>query len=304
MWANIPPGGARTATIGLRFATDAYEHIGRVDVVLKAMRLKANDVNRRKLLSALLDPAFDLDGAIAFGTDYVVDNVKDPLGFASCFPTAEHLFPILAGVTPPNAAFCGRSNDLAMLPDADAFRAEVGRLVARLRAYEHAGTEAVCRIEFAGHGFTLVLRTAAAGPPAMHIEVIESLAHSCAIHKSLRRRPLDFTDACDALVEMADDDYPTREEGAGFFGWNAEAIFLHDAGDPEDDDYPLSSYDGQVNAAPGEYFPCTKMKWWCHPLAATAVRDWCDLAERRLASLERAFPGKPQGGREAKRTRR
>lgn len=296
MWAVQP----QAATIGERFSPANF-HKGRLDVVLKAMGLKANVVNRGKLMSVLLDPAFDLAGAIAVGTDYVVSNVRDPLEFSSCFPTAEHLFPILAGVTAPNAAFSGQSNALAAVADGSTFRAEVRRLIARIQAYGNAGTEAVCRIEFAGHGFTLVLRHPVAGQAAMQIELIESLAHACAIHDCLENDPFDPADACTSLLGMASDRFRTRRRSADFFGWNAEAIFLHDAGDPDDEGYPLSSYDGEVNAADGEYFPRTKMKWWCHPLAANGLQDWWTMGENRLTALETAFPGAVQGGRAPKR---
>ncbi|MEV0650980.1 hypothetical protein AB0I28_37585 [Phytomonospora sp. NPDC050363] len=300
MWGIQPPGGVQTTTIGERFSPDFF-HTGRLDVVLKAMRMRANDVNRWKLMSALLDPAFDLAGAIGIGDQYVVSSVKDPLGFASCFPTAEHLFPVLAGVNAPNAAFCGQSNALMALPDGTTFRAEVGRLIARIQAYELAGTEVVCRVEFAGHGFILVLRHPVAGQAPMQIELIESLAHSSAIHDCLQNDPFDTGEACTSLQRMASERYRTRKRGARFFGWRAKAIFLHDAGDPDEEDYPLSSYDGEANAANGEYFPCTKMKWWCHPLAGNGLQTWWTMAENRLTALETAFPAPVQGGRAPKR---
>src|ERR1043165_1895909 len=301
MWAV--QGVAPPVTIGEGLSPDVF-HTARLNTVLKAMRMRANALNRAKLMSALLDPAFDLDGALAIGHDYLLSNIRDPLGFAACFPTAEHLFPILTGVTAANAAFHGQSNALTELPDAPSFRAEVARLVARIQAYLNAGTEAVCRIEFAGHGFVLVLRHPVAGQAAMQIELLESLAHSSAMHECLENDPLDPAAACTALTRMASDTYRTRKRGAGFFGWRAKAIFLHDAGDPGDDGYPLSSYASEANAANGEYFPRTKIKWWCHPIAATGLQDWQTMAEARLTSLETAFPGADQGGRPPKRQKR
>lgn len=300
MWAALAPGGAQHLLIGEHFSPDNF-HTGRLDVVLKAMGLKANRLNRWKLMSVLLDPAFELNGAIAAGAQFVVNYVKDPLDFASCFPTAEHLFPILAGVNAPNAAFCGQNNNILALPDVATFQAEVARLVARIQAYENAGTESVFRIEFAGHGFTLVLRAIGGAHAGMRIELIESLAHSCAIHNSLRYDPFDPAEVCTALTRMASSRHARRLRGADFLGWNGDAIFLHDAGDPGDDDYPLSSYDGQQNAAVGEYYPRTRMKWWCHPLAVNGLQSWMTLGVNRLGALELAFPGRAQGGPPAKR---
>lgn len=296
MWAALPPA----ATIGARFSPVNF-HQGRLDVLLKAMGLKANVGNRWNLMSLLLDPAFNLAGAIGVGREYILSNVRQPLEFAACFPTGEHLFPILTGVTAPNAAFHGQSNGLMALPDSATFLAEVNGLITQIQAYEHAGTAAVCRIEFAGHGFTLILRRPAPHQ-AMRIELIESLAHTSAIHEGLRW-PQIFAVAgvCTSLQEMASDGYPTRKRGALFFGWRAKGIFLHDAGDPDEDGYPLSSYSGEVNAIHGEYFPCTKMKWWCHPLAANGLQDWWTMAEDRLTALEIAFPGAAQGGPPPKR---
>ncbi|WP_285664765.1 hypothetical protein [Actinorhabdospora filicis] len=301
------------ATIGDQLNPGAFG-AARLNALLRNFTTTASPANRWKLADVLLDPAFAFDDALALAADIgngmLRENIRDPVTFASCYPTAQHLFPLLSGIAAQpgesseqlanraagGAAVQGQSNGIAALPDANTFRAEVGRLVASMQGYAAAGNEAVFRVEFAGHGFTLVLRHPQAGQPGLHVELIESLAHSASMDDSLRQPGRDPGAVYQALQDMADDDHDTRVSGAEAFGWNADALFLHDAGQPGQAGYPISSYPGQANAIVGEYFPRTRMKWWANPLSPTAVGDWRTQAESRLTRLEALFAQAAGGG--------
>lgn len=307
------------ATIGEQLDPGTFG-AARLNALLRNFTTTASPANRWKLADVLLDPAFAFEDALALAADIgngmLRDNIRDPVTFASCYPTAQHLFPLLSGIAAQpgetgeqladraatGAAAQGQSNALAALPDANTFRAEVGRLVASMQGYQAAGNEGVFRVEFAGHGFTLVLRHPQPGQPGLHVELIESLAHAASMDASLRQ-PGRAPDAVhQALRDMASDDHDTRVAGAEVFGWNADALFLHDAGQPGQPGYPISSYPGQANALVGEYFPRTRMKWWANPLSAQAVGDWRAQAESRLTRLEALFAqAASDGGRRKRR---
>lgn len=306
------------ATIGEQLNPQTFG-AARLNALLRNFTTTASPANRWKLADVLLDPAFAFEDALALAADIgngmLRDNIRDPVTFASCYPTAQHLFPLLSGIAAQpgetseqladraaqGAAAQGQSNALAALPDANTFRAEVGRLVASMQGYAGAGNEAAFRVEFAGHGFTLVLRHPQPGQPGLHVELIESLAHSASMDDSLRQPGRDPNAVYQALQDMASDDHDTRVAGAGVFGWNADALFLHDAGQPGAPGYPVSSYPGQANAIVGEYFPRTRMKWWANPLSPQAVTAWHAQAEARLARLEALFAQAESGGGRRKR---
>jgi hypothetical protein len=50
--------------------------------------------NVTSLAGILLDPAYDVQGSLNHGT--LAADLLNPLDYASCYPTAEHLFPVLA----------------------------------------------------------------------------------------------------------------------------------------------------------------------------------------------------------------
>ncbi|MFJ8623572.1 DUF4157 domain-containing protein [Kitasatospora sp. NPDC093550] len=258
------------------------------------------------LLDVVLDPAYGfedtMDLADEIGPDLLRRDILNPVNFASCYPTAQHLFPVLSGVTAQqgesrealshraaNEAMAqGPGNDRDVTENAGAFRTAVAGLTNAIRSAEGHGAEAVFRIEFAGHGFTLVLRRPDPAQTALHIELIESLAHAASLDSSLKRPGMPVDAVCQALTQMADDDWQVRQQGAGTLGWNSHALFLHDAGQPGTPGYPRSSYPGQANAAEGEYFPRTKMKWWANPLHPNGVENWAQQGRDRLGRLENA----------------
>ena len=86
-----------------------------------------------------------------------------------------------------------------------------------------AAADGVYRIEFAGHGFTIVLRNGGTGFQA---ELIESLAHSAPITRSLPSPPATPAVVIQCLQDMSGDNIATRVAGAGRMGWNAHALYL------------------------------------------------------------------------------
>ena len=63
------------------------------------------------LVDVLLDPAYDFEGSLTLtqqltseigpkqGLELLRREILDPVHFASCYPTAKYLFPLLTGVT-------------------------------------------------------------------------------------------------------------------------------------------------------------------------------------------------------------
>ncbi|WP_106973395.1 MULTISPECIES: DUF4157 domain-containing protein [Streptomyces] len=255
------------------------------------------------LMDVVLDPAYGFDDtmdlAAEIGPELLRRDILNPVNFASCYPTAQHLFPILSGVTAgagesrealshraaDGAEAGGPGNDREVTEDAAAFRTAVNGLTSAIGSAASQGAEAVFRIEFAGHGFTLVLRRPNPAEPGLHIELIESLAHANSLDVSLRRPGMPVEDVCVALTQMADDDWQVREQGAGRLGWNSHALFLHNAGRPGTPEYPVSSYPGQDHAREGEYFPRTKMKWWANRLDPAGLENWAAQGRERLGRL-------------------
>jgi hypothetical protein len=149
--------------------------------------------NVTSLAGILLDPAYDVQGSLNHGT--LAADLLNPLDYASCYPTAEHLFPVLtlAGQA------VGQGANLDTYPSWGAFRTQVAGLVNQMQTAVAAAADGVYRIEFAGHGFTIVLRNGGTGFQA---ELIQ------------------------CLQDMSADNIATRVAGAGQMGWNAHALYL------------------------------------------------------------------------------
>lgn len=266
--------------------------------VALADAIGANPVN---LMNALLDPAYDVRGAGALdddlGVDMLTPAIQNPItGFAACYPTARHLYPILSRVNlqpgetrdalASRAETAGGSGqNLDVHPSGDSFRAEVERLIAAMENARGNNAEAVFRIEFAGHGFTLLLRQAPDG--GAHMELIESLAHGASLDRSLNMPGFAVDNVYQYLRNMAADDFDTRRTGALGLGWNAAALFLHDPGNPGDPDYPRDAEGGHANE--GEYFPRTRMKWWCNFLRPDALAVWMNQVQDRYNYLAERY---------------
>lgn len=217
------------------------------------------------LVNAMLDPAYDPMGAHAADPQILEANLKDRLSYASCYPTAEALFPVLTG-TPAARAAHGRNPDKCR--SLEEFQGEVNSLLNAMSEAFSEGAPAVFRIEFAGHGFTLVMRRgdhAPSGP--LHFELIESLAHATGIVESLFSDKHIFNPAQidEAIRRMASADVSERIAGARILGWNAQAIYL---GDPQ----PTEA----------EHFPETRLKWWKSPLHAAAGAKWHEIFRQRF----------------------
>ncbi|MFD8705682.1 DUF4157 domain-containing protein [Kitasatospora sp. NPDC059648] len=204
------------------------------------------------VLNALLDPAYDPMGAHEIAPQILDSNLKDPIEYAACFPTAHDLFPVLSDpATNPPAQ--GPNPEKAA--DIQEFQAAVRTLTDSITEAWTQGLQSVFRIEYAGHGFTLVIRVAEDGQA--HIELIESLAHAAGIIPSLQGRGMPFDHVVTALTMMSSNDVNERVEGARGLGWNAHALYL---GDPQ----PTEQ----------ERFPQTRMKWWRQPLSAQWGENW------------------------------
>lgn len=211
------------------------------------------DVKVSNLWDVLVDPAYHLGDAWKNNT--FLNDVKEPLNFASCYPTAEHLFPLITTGKVVNG------NNKDEYADGKALRAEVEALIDRMKKSVQDKTDAVYRIEFAGHGFTIVIRRDGKGCQA---ELLESLAHSGTISGSLKYQPYTTDEVYQALRNMGSDDLDTRIEGAGALGWNGHALYL---GAQRNDSDPV--------------FPKFRVKWWAADLDADWRKRWeAEIAER------------------------
>ena len=205
--------------------------------------------NVTSLAGILLDPAYDVQGSLNHGT--LAADLLNPLDYASCYPTAEHLFPVLtlAGQA------VGQGANLDTYPSWGAFRTQVAGLVNQMQTAVAAAADGVYRIEFAGHGFTIVLRNGGTGFQA---ELIESLAHSAPITRSLPFPPMTPNVVIQCLQDMSADNIATRVAGAGQMGWNAHALYLgQDA-----------QHGGRID------FPQVRFKWWATNLSPNGGAQW------------------------------
>jgi hypothetical protein len=218
--------------------------------------------------NAMLDPAYDPEGAHEIAPQILDENLKDPISYASCFPTARALFPILTTKEEEHAAAQG-PNPMRCANVAE-FQAANGSLIQALRTVWGEGHESVFRIEFGGHGFTLVIRKPPGGEA--HLELIESLAHAAGIIPSLQGPGMSFDVVTAALQKMAADDVATRVEGAHAMGWNAHALYL---GDPQRGEQ--------------EHYPNTRMRWWRSPLSDDAGSNWMGQITRRFNFIARTY---------------
>lgn len=210
---------------------------------------------------ACLDPAYDLQGAWGIGTFQA--NVSDPLSFASCYPTALALFPILIG---PGAQIVNGANPHGRYNDANALRAELANLLTQMQNAATGRHDVVFRIELAGHGFTLVFRNDESGQ--YQAELIECLAHATSLTVSLGFNPMPVNNVVQALQAIFNDDINVRTNGAAFFRWNATGLYLGH----------------QYNADP--VFPNIVFRWWAAPLNGGWRNRWMQQFVTRLAFLE------------------
>ncbi|MFF7335798.1 DUF4157 domain-containing protein [Streptomyces sp. NPDC008163] len=235
-------------TMGRNIAAGLGQYGAQIGELAAAVGTSSENV-----LNALLDPAYDLMNAHAIAPELLDSNLKDPIEYSACFDTAHDLFPVLTdpAVNPPRQ---GPNPEKAA--DIQEFQAAVRTLTDSVREAWAEGLQSVFRIEYAGHGFTLVIRIAEDGQP--HVELIESLAHAAGITTSLSNAPgMSLEHVLEALTAMSSDTVAERVRGAHMFGWNAHALYL---GDPQ----PTEK----------ERFPQTRMKWWRQPLSPQAGDNW------------------------------
>jgi hypothetical protein len=202
------------------------------------------DPPRANIWDLLLDPPYDLSNAIS--SKVVSTNIGKSLDVASCYPTAEFLFPVLTGAAPQITT--GRNLDA--YPSVAEFQTEVTALTNLIESNRAANREVVYRIEYAGHGFILVGRDSGNG---YAIELLESTASITTISMALTYPARTPGVVTQALQDMGSAVKDTRLAGALVMGWSGGDLFLGD----------------QVLAS-DPVFPGVKMKWWAAPLAV----DW------------------------------
>lgn len=214
-------------------------------------------IETTNLISALIDPAFNLEGAIAHQT--ISEDLKNPLNFASCFRTAETLHPLVGQEAVDRGGIDGKYQTGAALRD------DVNALIAAMDTAANNRTPVIFRITFGGHGFSIA---GTADPDqAYRFELIESFAGVHAIHQSLQAgRVFTLEQIRTNLRNMASDTIGDRRLGANAMGWDANNMFLGE--DPK-----------QNNRID---FPDIEFKWWSRAL-------YNDYSTRWMAQFKQRF---------------
>lgn len=222
-------------------------------------------VSQDNLLHLVLDPNFDPAGYDGL-PEILLDLVKNPLPVASCYPTAEALFPIIA-----DATFGQHGGSAPKQPfNADGpFQNAVAGLVQAINQAVQGAHETVFRVEYGGHGFTLLVRKPGA-QDAVHVELIETIANDAIILPSLRHAPYTPGQVTTALTQMADSTMQPRKTGAAVFGWSAADFWLAE----------------QTGSDP--VFPNVGFRWWSGALRPDALARWTEQFATRLAALDAA----------------
>lgn len=217
------------------------------------------------LLHLVLDPNFDPAGYRDL-PGFLLALVEDPLEVASCYPTAEALFPIIADDTHGQH---GGSAPKQPFNAEGPFQSAVAGLVQAINLAVQGAHDTVFRVEYGGHGFTLVVRKP--GPQdAVHVELIETIAHDAIILPSLRHAPYAPAQVTDGLMRMADSATQTRKDGAAVFGWSATDFWLAE----------------QTGSDP--VFPNVGFRWWSGALRPDALARWTANFATRLAAIDAA----------------
>jgi hypothetical protein len=214
------------------------------------------------LLHVCLDPHFDLAGYLKEPDLFalVLKTVRDT---ASCYPTAEKLFPIIAdGSTGGSGGLPSKT----LYHDAQQVQTAVAGLVAAIRQGITSGQDRVYRVELAAHGFTLVVRRPSVDAE-FQVELLETIANFAIIVPSLRKPPKTPDVVCTALTLMVDDDIAKRRTGADTMGWDARDFWLAE----------------QVGKDP--VFPDIRFSWWSGALRADAVQQWLQQFSTRLQKV-------------------
>jgi hypothetical protein len=222
-------------------------------------------VHEDNLLHLVLDIHIDIQGFAEF-PGHLVDLIEKPLPSASCYPMAEALFPVIADAT--NGQH-GGSPLKKSFEAAGPFQLAVAGLVTAIRQAVQGGHDTVFRVEYGGHGFTLVARRPdPQGAP--RIELIETIANLAMLLPSLRAAAMDPDAVTTGLTRMADDNIDIRKQGAGTFNWDAADFWLAE----------------QTGSDP--VFPNVAFRWWSGALRPDAVDRWTGQFASRLAVLAKA----------------
>lgn len=215
--------------------------------------------NVAHLENILVDPAYDLKGAIKLNS--IATDLADPLAYTACYATAAATYNLLNGSLGIDLASGANKDSYAT---GDKFREVVTGLIGAMTIATEAS---VFRIEYAGHGFVLVVHPNGGDEAVEHLE---SLAHTAPMIENLREKcHYSLEEACLALAKMASDDIGVRRAGAETFGWNADMIFL--GADPNNN--------GKID------FPHVRLKWWKTSLSSETQQDWEEQVKDRFDTL-------------------
>jgi hypothetical protein len=243
----------------MRVSATILNAVGVHTEAVKALA-KAFGVSEENILSALLDPALDLAGAVDM--EMHTHYLANPLDYASCHPTAKALNELIG----EGEAFT-RSHDT--FDTGQAVRAEVEQLIARMQQNEDQSQNAVYRIDFAGHGFSLIGTKDADDNGLYKYDLIDTVASVSPILPSLQARRVHTPAAAKThLRAMASDDINTRRSGAlDMGGWDADGIYLG------------AEKDGKV------HFPGIQLKWSVRRLRAQYEAPWIEQFKSRYNAL-------------------
>jgi hypothetical protein len=245
-------------TIGAMMITDLTNVLcPRMNDVLEEL----GDPPRANIWDLLVDPPYDVSSAI--NSQVLSKNIANSLDVASCYPTAQFLFPVLTGVAPQITA--GRNLDAYL--SVGEFQTEVTALTNLIESNRVGNRDVVYRVEYAGHGFILVGRDSGNG---YAIELLETTASITTISTALTYPARTPDVVRQALQDMGSAVKDTRLAGALVMGWQGGDLFLGD----------------QVLAT-DPVFPGVKMKWWAAPLAGDWRARWGQQITARYQVLSR-----------------
>lgn len=142
------------------------------------------------------------------------DYLANAITYTACFDAAERLLTLLGA----NNVGLQQNGGQMAVPDVPTLVNLVGALTTAMTASDNAGAPTVFRIEFAAHGFALIVRE-------NRVEHLQSFAHESILMESIvGDRSYTVADAVGWLGDMASNDPVRRRSGAQRFGWNSDGI--------------------------------------------------------------------------------
>jgi hypothetical protein len=186
------------------------------------------------------------------------DYLAHAITYTACFDAAERLLTLLGA----NNVGLQRNGGQMPVPDVPTLVNLVGVLTAAMTASDNAGTPTVFRIEFAAHGFALIVRE-------NRVEHLQSFAHESILMESIvADRAYTVGNAIGWLGDMASNDPVRRRTGAHNFGWNSDGIEITDK---------------QPGVARAVVPQLGRFRWWSDPMATLDV-----ITERVARQIQNA----------------